>query len=116
MTLFEKYGGFAQINRLVMSFYEAVLDSDELGPYFDDVDMARLIDHQSKFIAFLFDGPADFSDERLAVAHKTLNITDAHFDELKDILAQTLEAFEFEVADVEVVLDAFEKRRHLVVA
>lgn len=114
-TLFEKYGGFAQINRLVMAFYEAVLDSDELGPYFDGTDMARLIDHQSKFITYLFEGPADFSEERLTAAHQTLGVTHAHFDELKTILSQTLFDHGFEAVDTDWVLNEFEKRRPLIV-
>lgn len=50
-SLFEKYGGFAAISKIVMDFYGRVLDSDEIGHFFDDVEMGRQIDHQTKFIA-----------------------------------------------------------------
>lgn len=114
-SLFEKYGGFAQINRVVLAFYDAVLESDELGPYFDDIDMTRLIDHQSKFIAYLFGGPTDFSDERLAIAHKSLGVTNPHFDELKTVLGNTLNDHNFDPEDVQWVLGEIEKRRYLIV-
>ena len=44
MTLFDKYGGFATVSKVVMSFYDRVLDSDQIGEYFEDIDMKRLID------------------------------------------------------------------------
>lgn len=50
-TMFERYGGFANVSKIVMSFYDKVLDSDVIGDYFEDVDMWALIDHQTKFIA-----------------------------------------------------------------
>lgn len=114
-TLFEKYGGFAKINQLVMAFYESVLDSDDLGPYFDGIDMTKMIDHQSKFITYLFQGPATFSEDRLTVAHQDLGVTDAHFDELKSVLSQTLNDHGFEIDDINWVLIEFEKRRRLIV-
>ncbi|MEM1346371.1 MAG: group 1 truncated hemoglobin [Pseudomonadota bacterium] len=115
-NLYEKYGGFAQINRIVMAFYDALLDSDEIGPYFDDVDMVRLIDHQTKFVAALMGGPAQFDDEHLHRAHARLAITDTHFDEMKAILAETLDAHGMASEDIETVLGAIEMRRRVVVA
>jgi len=44
-SLFELYGGFASVSKIVMAFYDKILDSDIAGPYFDDVDMKALIDH-----------------------------------------------------------------------
>ncbi|GMG81975.1 group 1 truncated hemoglobin [Paralimibaculum aggregatum] len=115
-TLYEKYGGFAQINRIVMAFYDGLLDSDEVGPYFDDVDMKRLIDHQTKFVAALMGGPAEFGDDHLRRAHASLGITDAHFDEMKAILGGTLADHGVAAEDVATVLAAIESRRGLVVA
>ncbi|HIE74949.1 MAG TPA: hypothetical protein EYP93_01785 [Gammaproteobacteria bacterium] len=59
-TLFEKYGGFSTIRQVVQSFYNEVLDHEVLSPYFDGVDMARLIDHQSRFFASAMSGPSSF--------------------------------------------------------
>ena len=55
-TMFERYGGFATISQVVGSFYDKVLDSPITSPYFADVDMRGLIDHQTKFFAFLMGG------------------------------------------------------------
>lgn len=116
VSIYEKYGGFATINRVVMAFYDTMLDSDELGPYFERVEMARLIDHQTKFISSLLGGPASFSDEHLRRAHATLEVTPAHFDELKRLLGDTLREHGFAEADIEIVLTEVEARRGLIIA
>lgn len=114
-SLYDKYGGFGQINRVVMAFYDALLDSEEVGPYFDDVDMPRLIDHQTKFVSMMLGGPADYNDDRIGRAHASLSVTDEHFDEMKRILGQTLTDHGFEPADTDLVLDQIEARRALIV-
>jgi len=114
-TLFEKYGGFSQVSRVVLAFYDKLLDSDDIGPFFDDIDMAKMVDHQTKFIASLLGGPAAYSDAQLRQLHAHLSIKDAHFDELKVILRQTLDDHKFEPDDTDAVLQEFENRRVLIV-
>jgi len=85
-TLFEKYGGFAAVSKLVMSFYDRVLDSDVVGGYFDGVDVRRVIDHQTKFIASLLGGPASYTNESLKQIHQHLKIDRASFTEVSSLL------------------------------
>jgi hemoglobin len=115
-TLYEKYGGFKTVSRIVMDFYEEALDSDVIGDFFADVDMPRLIDHQTKFIASLMGGPASFSDERLAIVHRQLGIGHSDFDEVARLLARTLSAHGMAEADVQAVLQEVEAKRSLIVA
>ena len=89
-SLYDKYGGFAVISRVVMDFYDRLLDSDTVGPFFDDVDMRKLIDHQTKFVAYLLGGPAEYTGDRLQQLHAHLEIADTDFDEMKQLLDQTL--------------------------
>ena len=114
-TLYDKYGGFAAISRVVMDFYDRLLDSESVGDYFDNVDMKRLIDHQTKFIAYLLGGPADYTGERLEQLHSHLKIGGADFDEMKEILDGTLEDHGFEEGDRKAVMGEIEARRGLIV-
>ena len=114
-TLYQKYGGFGAISRVVMDFYDRLLDSERVGDYFDDVDMKKLIDHQTKFIAYLLDGPADYTGERLGQLHGHLNIDGADFDEMKQILSDTLADHGFEDADRRTVIDIIESHRGVIV-
>ncbi|WP_299744862.1 group 1 truncated hemoglobin [uncultured Tateyamaria sp.] len=114
-TLYESYGGFSQVSKIVLSFYDSLLDNDEIGPFFDDVDMSRIVDHQTKFIASLLGGPAAYTDKQLQQLHAHLDITDAHFDELETLLRETLLAHGMASDDVETVVAEFGKRRPLIV-
>ena len=115
-TLYERYGGFAAVSRLVMAFYDNILDSDKLADYFDDVDMRRLIDHQTKFIASLMGGPASYSNEVLRNVHRSLNIDHSSFDELVSVLRKTLSEFKVEIDDIETIVEAIEERRFVIVS
>jgi hemoglobin len=114
-TLFQKYGGFATVSRIVLSFYDRVLDSDQIGHFFEDIDMKRLMDHQTKFIASLLGGPASFTDERLHQMHAHLVIGDADFDEMARLLDASLAEHGFESADREHVIREIEARRPVIV-
>jgi hemoglobin len=114
-TVYERYGGFAAISRIVLDFYDRLLDHDDLGPYFEDIDMSRIVDHQTKFISMLLGGPASFGDDHLRAVHRRLNVTAAHFEALADLLDQTLADHGLDRADVDLVVGEFRRRRALVV-
>lgn len=113
-TLFHKYGGFSKISRIVLDLYERLLDDDEVGPFFDDVEMSRIVDHQTKFVSSLMGGPASYTDEQIAKMHSHLTIDSAHFDRLEAILAATLADHGVSPEDVATIVGEFEARRSLV--
>jgi hemoglobin len=114
-SLLDRYGGFPFLSRVVMAFYDKVLDSDVLAPYFEDVDMRRLIDHQTKFVAFLMGGPASFTNEHLAHVHGHLGIDRATFDEMIATMRETLEEFAMDEADIRTVINELRARAPWVV-
>jgi hemoglobin len=99
-SLFERVGGFAQVRLIVSDFYDRILDSDRLRPYFENIDVRRLIDHQTKFVSALMGGPASYSNEQLARAHGHLGISPEEYEEMGEIFRETLE--DFDVPSVEV--------------
>jgi hemoglobin len=103
-SMFERYGGFASVSKIVMAFYDKVLDSDIIGHHFEDVEMSRLIDHQTKFIASVMGGPAAYSDDALHRMHAHLKIDKAQFEEMNALLEETLEDFELEQKDIDEVM------------
>ncbi len=54
--------------------------------------MERIIDHQTKFIAHVLGGPAEYSGRELAVAHSSLKITGSAFDEVAELEDAGMEA------------------------
>ena len=114
-SMFERYGGFASVSKIVMAFYDRALDSDVIGEYFENSDMKTLIDHQTKFISSLMGGPASYSDDVLQRVHANLGIDQAAFDEMAALLNETLEDFEVDPDDIDEVIRAIKSRERIIV-
>jgi hemoglobin len=114
-TIFDKYGGFSVVSRVVLSFYDRILDSPLTRPYFNGVNMKRLIDHQTKFMATIMGGPASYTREQIERAHAHLGITEPAFDETVELLKETLEDFDFEDGDIDLVADEMGSYRHVII-
>lgn len=97
-TMFERYGGLQFVTRLVLNFYDRVLDSVRLAPFFANTDMQRLAEHQAKFISSVMGGPPSYTNETLRAAHAHQHIDDQAFDEVIRLLRATLEDFEVAAA------------------
>ncbi|WP_377188256.1 group I truncated hemoglobin [Ruegeria meonggei] len=114
-SIYDRYGGFKIISRVVMTFYEMALDSDQIGGHFEDIDMPRLIDHQTKFVSSLVGGPASFTDDRIEAVHRHLKISHADFDEMADLFGEALAAHGMEDQHIKVALRAIESKRAIIV-
>ena len=90
-TIFERTGGFSAVRKIVADFYDRLLDDAALQKYFANIDMARLIDHQTQFVSSMMGGPGEVSNDSLRKAHERLNINKADFLKLAGILRDTLE-------------------------
>jgi hemoglobin len=115
-SMFERYGGFSFLSKVVLDFYDRVLDSDILGGYFAGTNVRTLVDHQMKFMASLMGGPASFSDEALRNVHARLRIDNPSFDEMLGILRDVLDDHEMNETDASVVVGEFRRRRDAIVA
>jgi len=103
-TMFERYGGLPFVTRLVLSFYDRVLASRALSPFFAETDMQRLVDHQAKFISSVMGGPSSYSNAALREAHAHLSIDDRAFDEMLELFKVTLEEARIGAADVDAIM------------
>jgi hemoglobin len=114
-TMFDRYGGFGLVHRVVLSFYDKMLDSEIVAPYFDGVDMPALVDHQTKFISQVMGGPASYTNKVLEQVHRNLDITQEAFDEMAGILERTLEEFDFKTEDVGSIMADIKSRQPYIV-
>ena len=114
-TIFERYGGFATVRKVVSAFYDYVLEDEVMAPYFEGIDMRRQIDHQSKFISAVMGGPGSYSDEHLERVHARLGITHEAFVVMGDLLKEAMEDHDMATADVAAVMHEIVIREHLVV-
>jgi hemoglobin len=115
-TIFERYGGFATIRKVVSAFYDRVLESPVISHHFESVDMRALIQHQTQFISFVTGGPGtNYSDDALLRLHGPLGVTPTEFDEMRVLLRETLEDLEFEPMDIDTIDAEISKRRSAIV-
>lgn len=103
-TLYDKYGGFATVSKLIQAFYEKVAESEQLAPYFSGVNTQQLIDHQTKFFSDILGGPVKYTGKELKIVHASMGITEAAFSEATDLLEETLEDMGVEEKDIEAIL------------
>lgn len=115
-SIFERYGGFSTMRKVVSDFYDRVLDSPRLQSYFVDVDLRNLIDHQTKFVASVMGGPASFSDDVLRRVHEPLGISIAEFDEIVSLLCEAMEENGMADEDIDHVRKEIMKRQLLIVS
>lgn len=103
-SIFERYGGFASIRKVVSSFYDEVLTSPELSGHFANTDMRSLISHQTQFMSFVMGGPGtNYTDDALLRVHAPLHITAAQLAEMRRLLRETLEDHGFDAVDVATI-------------
>lgn len=114
-SIFDRYGGFAKISRVVMAFYDKILDSPVTSPYFDHTDMRRLIDHQTRFVSSVMGGPASYTNDHLERVHARLGVTEDAFMEMTLLLRETLEDFDFADEDIQTVIDDIMSRKNYIV-
>jgi hemoglobin len=114
-TLYDQLGGFSAVRKLVSDFYDRVLDDEELAPFFVDVAMADLIDHQTKFWAMLLGGPASYTQDQLKRIHVAMRIRDRHFDLAMDHVAETLEDHDVASDDIARVSQSLQGYRSSIV-
>ncbi|GGI48223.1 hemoglobin [Agromyces flavus] len=88
--LYDEVGGPDGVRTAVAVFYGRVTADDELGAWFEGIDLERLKAHQRAFLAAAFGGPQLFSGRSLSEAHGGLEITDAAFDRLVQTLCTSL--------------------------
>ncbi len=111
LNLYEKYGGFSTVSKIVHDFYKKVQGSDILGPYFEKVEMSNLINHQIQFFSTLLGGPVTYDIRQIDEIHKRLNISNEAFQDVIDLLSESLEDAGMDNADAQNVIGELESYR-----
>jgi hemoglobin len=93
-TPYERIGGAPAVAALVDAFYERVLADEELAPFFEDADMARLREMQRMLFTMALGGPDAYEGRPLAHAHRGRGIRREHLQRFVEHLFATLEAFD----------------------
>ena len=104
-SLYDKYGGFETISKIVHGLYEKIAISEMLQPYFEGVDLQSLMNHQTQFFSAIMGGPVSYDNQRLNNVHSRLNISDEAFKEVAELLEEVLEDFDVSQDDIDIILN-----------
>lgn len=104
ISLYDKYGGFDTFSMVVGNFYQKILDSEELSPYFETVNMEKLMSHQTQFIATALGGPNKYASVDLKAVHAPYKITVPHFTEVVELLEESLDEASVEQEDIASII------------
>lgn len=114
-TMLERYGGLAFVSRVVLEFYDRVLDCDRLAPCFQGLDMRRLVEHQTQFIGSVMGGPHSHTNEELRDIHAHLGIDEETFARMIGLLESTFRSFEIDEADITTIIVDIAARKPFIV-
>ena len=115
-SMFHRYGGAEKVSDLVFAFYDRVLASDRLSPFFAACDMRRLIEHQTKYLAAVMGGPQSYSEEHLHEVHAPLGISNADFKEMLALLRSAMVDSGYDVDDTDSVIRRLAALRRVIVS
>ncbi|MDG5789380.1 group 1 truncated hemoglobin [Evansella sp. AB-P1] len=104
-SLYNKLGGEEAISKVVDYFYsELVLKDDTVKHFFENTDMEKQRQHQTKFISFALGGPNQYSGQSMAKAHEGMNLQPEHFNAIAQHLHDALAHFGIAEADIDKAL------------
>lgn len=103
-TIYDRFGGIPGVSKAVVLFYDKIRADRSLAPYFANVDMPKLMDHQTKFLVSILGGPKQYTGADLKTAHARLSITDDAFNAVAGHLKATLEECGASDADIGTIL------------
>jgi hemoglobin len=103
-TLYARLGGEPGVSRLLMDFYGNVLSDPLLAPFFENVEMEKLVSMQKELFSSALGGPHTYSGRPLKEVHAGRGITLQHFQRFREHLLTTLQDAGLHTGDIHEVV------------
>lgn len=89
-TLFERLGGAEGITVVVDQFIEEISFDRQIYPFFKDSDIERFRNKFSEQLCAVSDGPCRYSGDDMASVHTGMNIGEADFNRVVELLQKAM--------------------------
>lgn len=103
-SLLDQVGGPEGLRRIVDEMYVRVLADGDLAPFFEGVEMDKLVRMQTEFIASITSGNIEYTGADLTRVHAGRGITRQHFSQFVSHLTSTLESHNVTAHAIDQVL------------
>ena len=77
----------------IIFIHDLVLKDETVNHFFQNTDMEKQRQHQTKFISFALGGPKQYSGKSMAKAHEGMNLQPEHFQAIATHLHDALAHF-----------------------
>lgn len=104
MSLFDKYGGFATVSKLVNELYDELEVNEITAPYFENSNIRALMDHQVKFLSQVLGGPQQYTGRAMGAAHTGLRISEEAFNTVAQTVHDVLDDNGVETDDISHIM------------
>lgn len=102
--LLTQLGGESELRRVIDEMYVRVLSDPMLSPFFDGVEMDKLVRMQTEFMASITAGDIKYTGTDLNRVHAGRGITRQHFTRFVSHLTDALEAHQVSPHAIDQVL------------
>jgi hemoglobin len=116
MTLHHNSGGDEMLALAVEDLYKRLLTDQLLAPWFVDVDLAALKEHQRAFLAVVLGGPEAYDGRSMRNAHTGMAITNEAYTAMLGHLTDALEELSVEPEALGQIVKRIETMRAAIVA
>jgi hemoglobin len=93
-SLFEKLGGESRLRAIVNAFIDRVFEDRMIGFFFRNADRARIKEMEYQLAASFLGADIKYTGKPLGKAHVNHPIMGGHFARRRQILKETLEAYQ----------------------
>jgi hemoglobin len=104
-SLYDKYGGYPTVAVVVAAFYDGIAQDPELMPAFENIDMPKLMDHQTRFLCKMLGGPVDHIGRSIMPDEARFKIDNVSLIHVAKLLQQVLEATGIEQRDIPAIMN-----------
>lgn len=109
-SVYERAGATSAIDAAIELMYGKVLADEELAPFFEGVDMARMQGHTVEYMIKAFGGPDDYFNDAMKPFFEQIaqnGFSGPHFNKVGDYLAASMALLEIDPAAIDDAMMVF---------
>jgi hemoglobin len=115
MTLYEESGGDEMLSQAIDGLYERMLADPTIAPWFENINLNNLKEHQRAFLAVGLGGPEAYAGRSMKNAHAGMGISDEAYTTTLGHLTDALKELNVDAEAVRQIIKRIEMMRAAIV-
>lgn len=89
-SLYDELGGQAGIETIVSNFIYEIGFNEQIAAHFEETNLDRFYEKMVEHLCHISGGPCEYTGDTMIDVHTNMNITEAEFNAVVDILIQAM--------------------------